>query len=592
LRRVFGHEDFRPLQAEAVTAQLGGGDLLMILPTGGGKSLCYQLPALMQNGVTVVISPLLALMHDQVRALQLLGVEAAMIGSSMDQAAIGRVYEKLRRGEVKLLYVAPERLASSRFVDFLQTLRPARFVIDEAHCVSEWGHEFREEYRRLGRLRALFPDVPLAAFTATATPAVEADILVQLRMPEALCLRGSVARENLFIAARPRRGDGLDQLEAFVRRFEGESGIVYTFTRKEAEKVAEKLTKRGIACVAYHAGMSHEARAENYRAFVHDEVPVVAATVAFGMGIDKSDIRFVAHTAMPKTLENYYQEIGRAGREGERSETLLLYGSADAAQRASLIETLPEGAYKTSALDKLERMRVFCLSESCRHAQLRDYFGERAGPCGTGCDNCVTEIEKREITTEARMFLSAVYRTGQRFGKGHIIAVLRGMKNAKIAELGHENLSVYGVGKQLQKGTWDTVCERLLETGMVTRDAHRGLVITPEGAALLRGEKKLFIRADRLREAPSRAPKSRLRPFGDEAERELFERLRKLRKALAERDGVPAYMVFNDKTLRLMAASRPKDTAAMLAVDGVGEKKMARYGEAFLEAIRKENEDV
>ncbi len=585
LKTVFGHDIFRPFQQEAVEASLSGRDLVMVLPTGGGKSLCYQLPALVAEGVTVVISPLLALMHDQVRALKLQGVAAEMIGSSMGAEEISQVYAKLRRREVKLLYVAPERLGTEAFVRFLGDLPVRSFVVDEAHCVSEWGHEFREEYRRLGRLRELFPSVPMAAFTATATPEVEEDIIRQLGLKDPLRLRGSVYRENLLIAAEPRVGDGVAQVARFLARFKDESGIVYTFTRNQSEKIAEKLAARGIRAVCYHAGLPHERRAEAYRAFVHDEVQVVVATVAFGMGIDKSNIRFVVHTAMPKTLENYYQEIGRAGRDGLQAETLLLYSAADAAQRASLIESLPEGPYRQSAFDKLEKMVAFCRSESCRHAQLATYFGETMEPCASRCDNCTTTHAKKEITTEARMLLSAIYRTGQRFGKGHLIDILRGGDNVKIRQFGHEKLSVYGVGSHLGKSGWDAVVERLLELGAVARGEHRGLTLTPFGAAILKGEEAVYIREERLQRPEKRVPRKIAEEESTDYDRTLFEKLRALRKRLADRDGVPAYVVMNDRSLRQMAARLPRDKEAMLAIDGIGEKKFERYGEDFLNAI-------
>jgi ATP-dependent DNA helicase RecQ len=587
LETLFGHTDFRPLQQEAVEASLQGRDLLLILPTGGGKSLCYQLPAVVKEGVTVVVSPLLALMVDQVRALKLLGIEAEMLGSLQTPQEMGEVFAKLREGRLKLLYVAPERLAASGFVERLAEAEVAGFVVDEAHCVSEWGHEFREDYRRLHRLRELFPDVPIAAFTATATPEVEEDILRQLRLRDPVRLRGPVYRENLFVRAEPRRGDGMAQLADFLERYRGESGIVYTFTRNQAEKYAEALSRKGFKALAYHAGLPKEVREEAYRTFVHDEAEVIVATVAFGMGIDKSNIRFVVHTSMPKTLENYYQEIGRAGRDGLPSETLLLYSAADHAQRASLLEELPEGPYKRTAWEKLEKMAGFCRGEACRHLLLAEYFGESMAPCGERCDNCTAgDVPRRDITREARMFLSAVYRSGQRFGKGHVIDILRGGENRRILQFGHEKLSVYGIGKEMGRGAWEAVAERLQELGALRRGEHRGLVLTPLGVEILKGSGSVEIREERLKR-PDKKAKAHGNVPGDIAyDKAIFDKLREVRKSLAARDGVPAYIVFGDRTLAQMAAELPETKEAMLKIGGVGEKKYERYAEAFIEAIK------
>ncbi|WP_456402013.1 DNA helicase RecQ [Hydrogenimonas sp.] len=596
LQRVFGHERFRPLQKEAVEAAVAGRDLLMILPTGGGKSLCYQLPALLKEGVTVVVSPLLALMHDQVCALKLQGIEAEMIGSMQTPQEVGEIVGRLKRGELKLLYVAPERFSAAGFVDLLHSVPLAAFVIDEAHCVSEWGHEFREEYRRLHLLKERFPGIPVSAFTATATPEVEADIVRQLGLCDPVRLRGSVYRDNLFVRAEPRVGDGKRQLLEFLSRFRGESGIVYTFTRNSTETLASHLRREGVSALPYHAGLPKEERQEAYRAFVHDEVDVIVATVAFGMGIDKSNIRFVVHMSMPKTLESYYQEIGRAGRDGLPSETLLLYSAADAAQRASLIEELEDGPYRQSALNKLEKMVSFSRSEGCRHGQLADYFGERMAPCETGCDNCMTPARERvEITDEARQLLSAVYRTSQNFGKNHLIDLLRGSESQKIRQFGHETLSVYGIGRDRSKEQWEAVVERLMELGALVRGEHRNLLLTPEGAAILKGERKVSIRASRMAVKPRRGRRkgaSSQTMEHEGYEHAVFDALRGLRKEIADEKGVPAYVVFNDRTLKEMAAKLPRSEEEMLALNGVGEVKVARFGEPFLQLCRKLRDSV
>ncbi len=586
LKEVFGHSSFRPMQKEAVEAALQNRDLLMILPTGGGKSLCYQLPAIMKAGVTIVVSPLLALMHDQVRALKLQGIDAEMIGSMQTSAEIGEILRRLRGGGLKLLYVAPERFSASGFLDLLKSLPIASFVIDEAHCVSEWGHEFREDYRKLHLLKHHFPETPVAAFTATATRKVEEDIVRQLALENPVRLRASVYRENLVVRAEPRVGDGKGQLADFLKRFEGESGIVYTFTRNGAEKLAAYLSKEGFKAMAYHAGLPKEARQEAYRAFVHDEVDVIVATVAFGMGIDKSNIRYVVHTSMPKTLENYYQEIGRAGRDGLPAETLLLYSAADAAQRASLIDTLEEGEYKRHAYDKLERMVGYCRSESCRHAQLADYFGETMEPCGSRCDNCLNDsVEKTDITEEAKKFLSAVYRTQQRFGKLHLIDLLRGSDNRKIRQFGHDRLSVYGIGRERNRAEWEAIVERLMELGALGRGEHRNLTITPTGVKILKGDKAVDIRKDRLQVREKKRKKPESAAVDIKYDKAIFDRLRALRKEIATQEGVPAYIVFGDSTLVQMAAEMPVTKTRMLEINGVGNVKFERYGERFMKLL-------
>jgi len=591
LQQVFGHTSFRPLQSEAVDATLEGRDLLMILPTGGGKSLCYQLPALLKEGVTVVISPLLALMHDQVRALKLQGISAEMISSMQSREEIAEIVQRLRCGEIRLLYVAPERFSAHGFIDLLKSLSVATFVVDEAHCVSEWGHEFREEYRKLHLLKTHFPNVPITAFTATATPQVESDIVRQLSLTEPLILRGSVYRDNLLIRAEPRQGDGKVQLLKFLERFRGESGIVYTFTRNESERIALFLQKEGMKAMAYHAGLPTEVRNRAYHAFVHDEVEVIVATVAFGMGIDKSNIRYVVHTSMPKTLENYYQEIGRAGRDGLPSETLLLYSATDAAQRASLIDGLEEGAYKQSAYDKLEKMVGFCRSEGCRHRQLADYFGESMQACGTKCDNCMQgDVEKEDITEASRKLLSAIYRTGQSFGKNYIIDLLRGSSHQKIIQLRHHELSVYGIGKEFSKVQWDVVVERLMELGALQRGEYRNLVLTPIGVEVLKGQRAVEIRADRL-QVQKRPSKRVETPEVVDFDQKVFEHLRAVRKRLADREEVPAYIIFSDKTLKEMAMKRPTTKEQMLKISGVGHVKFERYGDIFIETIKEIEHD-
>ncbi|WP_456391779.1 DNA helicase RecQ [Nitratifractor sp.] len=586
LRKYFGHEVFRPLQKEAVDAILNRRDLLMILPTGGGKSLCYQLPTMMMEGVTVVVSPLLALMHDQVTALREMGIGAAMLSSMQTPEEAREIVGALYRGEVRLLYVAPERLNAEGFVRLLADLPLNFFVIDEAHCVSEWGHEFREDYRRLHLLRERWPEVPIAAFTATATAAVEEDIVGHLGLREPLRLRGSLYRNNLTVRTRHRLGDGREQLLDFLSAHRGESGIVYTLSRKQTESLAEYLRSKGHKAAAFHAGLSPEEKRRVHEGFLADRIETVVATIAFGMGIDKSNIRYVVHMSLPKTVENYYQEMGRAGRDGLESETLLLYGAQDALMQRRFIDELEEGPYKEHAYSKLERLVRLVSGEECLHRALADYFGEMIDACKDRCGNCLEpSSEQRDITEEARKFLAAAYRSGQRFGAGYLIDLLRGSREKRILDNGHDGLSVYGIGADLDRKVWGVIIDRLLELGALDLNAYKGLALTEKGAEILRGKQAVRIRSDRMQMRRSR-PRSKAAALPEDVDPELFERLRDLRREIAEENGIPPYVVFSDKTLRELAAQRPQDREEMLSIHGIGEVKYERYGEAFLQLMR------
>jgi ATP-dependent DNA helicase RecQ len=584
LKHYFGHDAFRPLQEEGVDTVLDGRDLLMILPTGGGKSLCYQLPSLMMDGVTIVISPLLALMYDQVRALQANGINAQMISSMQDGDALKAVEQQLLAGDIKLLYIAPERLASEHFLQLLHQLTINFFVIDEAHCVSEWGHEFREDYRKLDFLKEAFPQVSIAAFTATATQKVQQDITHALRLQRPNEIRGAVFRKNLYISVEPRHKDGRSQLLAFLKNYEHDSGIVYTFTRKQTEAVSGFLQTQGIKARAYHAGLDARTRQETYRQFVHDEIQVVVATVAFGMGIDKSNIRFVVHMTLPKTIENYYQEIGRAGRDGLDAQTLLLYSVGDMIQRRELIEQLPDSPYKVHSHNQLERMIRYAGGEECRHQDIAAYFGDEIEPCAKQCDNCLhPHQDKVDVSKKAQMFLSAVYRTQQRFGQAYIIDLLRGSEHQKIRENNHHFLSVHGIGKEQSRSYWEQIAERLMESGAVARGEYRSLVLTEAGKAVLTGKKSVGIRRSRLEIKDKKEP-LKANPLMENPE--YFEALRLLRSEIAKEEGKPAYIIFNDKSLTDMASRLPQTKEEMLEVNGVGEVKYERFGERFLALCR------
>jgi len=499
LQHYFGHDAFRPLQEEVVDAIVNKEDVLMILPTGGGKSLCYQLPTLLMEGITVVVSPLLALMHDQVVALRANDIPAAMLSSMQTLEEAQAIEEQLRKAEIKLLYVAPERLTNAYFLNLLHQLPINFFVIDEAHCVSEWGHEFRENYRRLSLLKDQFATTPIAAFTATATNSVEQDIATNLGLQNPKRVRGSLFRENLSINARHRIKDGRQQLLEFLKLHTDESGIIYTLSRKSTEAIASFLQGKGIEAKAYHAGLPTEVKNKTYADFVADRVQIVVATIAFGMGIDKSNIRFVVHMTLPKTIENFYQEIGRSGRDGLEADTLLLFSAGDIVQQKSFIEDLPETPYKEHAFNKLDAMVRFANSENCRHQTVAAYFDDRIEACGTKCDNCTApESEKIDITTAARMLLSCVLRTEQNFGLHYVIDVLKGSKEQRVLQNGHDSLSVYGIGNEYSKSQWLTIGDKLLELNAVEIGEFKVYKLTNFGVEVLKGAHTIELKKERL----------------------------------------------------------------------------------------------
>jgi ATP-dependent DNA helicase RecQ len=579
LKHTFGFSSFREMQEEAVDAILSRRDLAMLLPTGGGKSLCYQLPTLLMEGITIVVSPLIALMHDQVIALKELGIEAEMISSSQSSQEQQEAFNKAKNGVLKLLYIAPERLANGSFLTWLTTLDINFFVIDEAHCISEWGHEFRDDYRRLGELRSAFPHTPIAAFTATATPKVREDILSQLGLNDPLILRAPVLRKNIKITVRERDGGWRNELMNILKEHEGESGIVYAFSRKETEELAEFLSKKGIKCLAYHAGMSGSLRHDTHTSFLNDETQIIVATVAFGMGIDKGDIRFVIHTSLPKTIENYYQEIGRAGRDGIDSEAVLFYSGADFYNKKRLIDENGDPQYREMILAKLRSSMDYATAEECRHRQIASYFSDTIAPCGDKCDNCLdSDVQKQEITTPAQKFLSCVYKTGERFGATYISEVLFGEEKEKILSNSHQNLSVFGIGKELSKNTWSTISKRLIELGAIEPDEYKALKITPIGADILRGKMAVHIRVNRLLTKKT-VVKTK---HSDLHTPKYFENFKALRASIAKEHRIPAYIVFGDKTLYSLAEQLPSSKEEMLGISGIGEVKFERYGEAFL----------
>ncbi len=595
LRRVFGYQEFRLNQEDIIEHVIGGGDAFVLMPTGGGKSLCYQIPALHRAGVGVVVSPLISLMKDQVDALRGAGVAAAQLNSSLEAGEGGRVLRALRAEALDLLYVTPERLLSAGFLELLDDVTVALFAIDEAHCVSQWGHDFRPEYVELGRLRGHFPDVPLVGLTATADDQTRSDVRERLGLAGAPLYVAGFDRPNIrYLVAEKNKPQV--QLAGFLEKWPGEAGIVYCLSRKRVEEVAGRLRSAGIDAAAYHAGLPAQERTRVQEAFQRDELRVVVATVAFGMGIDKSNVRFVVHHDMPKSLESYYQETGRAGRDGLPAEALLLFGLQDAVVARSLIESGENPEQIRVDLHKLNAMVGFAESLGCRRRALLGYFGETLRhDCGN-CDVCLDPPEFYDATEEAQKALSCVYRVGQRFGLMHVIDVLRGADSERIRSLGHQRLSTYGLGADRSKDHWAGVFRQLIHRGYLYQDIARYsvLTLTAEAWPLLRGEVSLTLARPRVRALPKVSRKkegSRSIPaVAGGLDRELFDRLRSLRRKLAEEQGVPAYVVFSDATLEEMTMRRPRTEAELLAVNGVGEKKLERYGSAFLEALRAEDQ--
>jgi ATP-dependent DNA helicase RecQ len=589
LQTTFGYPAFRPLQREIIAASLAGRDTFALLPTGGGKSLCFQLPALVRPGLTVVVSPLIALMKDQVDQLQAAGVAATFLNSSLGEAAARSRLAGLHRGEWRLLYVAPERLLLDGWQENLKAWNISALAIDEAHCVSEWGHDFRPEYRQLTRVRDLLPGVPVMALTATATDRVRADIITQLRLHEPAIFVASFNRPNLTYRVLPK-DEPLRQITDFVNRRPDEGGIVYCATRATTERVAESLAKRGLPARAYHAGLTPTERSENQELFLRDEVRIICATIAFGMGINKPNVRWVIHHDLPKNLEGYYQETGRAGRDGLPADCLLLFSGGDAAKQTHFIDEMSDEQERNVARAQLRRMTHYAESAGCRRRELLAYFGESfpLDHCGA-CDNCLEPRDTYDGTVVAQKFLSCVYRIREagRFGVGvnHITEVLTGADTEKIRRWGHERLSTYGIGTELTRPQWAAVGRELMRLGFVAQSQGEFpvLELTADGLVVLRSRQPVGLTR------PMDSPKARkaVRREGDIACDEiLFARLRELRKKLADERRVPAYVIFGDATLRQMAREYPATEAAMHGLFGMGEKKRAEFGASFAAAIR------
>ena len=586
LKATFGYDGFRPLQREIMEANLAGRDSFALLPTGGGKSLCFQLPALLREGLTLVVSPLIALMKDQVNQLEAAGVEATFLNSSLGVKETKARLAGLHQGRYKLLYAAPERLMLDHWQENLRAWNVAAVAIDEAHCISEWGHDFRPEYRQIARLREWLPDIPLMALTATATERVREDIIKHLRLREPEVFVASFNRPNLSYRVIPKE-QPTKQILDFIKSRPMDSGIVYCATRASADRLAESLSERGFPAVPYHAGLTNNERAQNQELFIRDETRIVCATIAFGMGINKPNVRWVIHHDLPKNIEGYYQETGRAGRDGLPGDCLLLFSAGDAAKQTHFIDEMSDAHEQRIAREQLRLMIGYADCPTCRRRELLNYFAEAYTEpnCGS-CDNCLQPRENYNATTQAQKLLSCVYRVrqGGRFGVGmnHLIEILTGSANEKIQRWGHDKLTTYGIGKDLTRPQWSAIGRDLLRLGYLAQDAGQfpTIALTDLGLEALKSRRVIML------SKPVELKKISVPRTGEiECDETLFDRLRKLRKRLADERSVPAYVIFGDNTLRQMAREYPTHIDALRMIGGMGEKKLAEFGNIFTNEV-------
>ena len=589
LNKYFGYSKFRPLQNEIILDALNKKDVLVLMPTGGGKSLCYQYPSLLFDGMTIVVSPLISLMKNQVDSLKSNGIEAEYINSSLNYDEVRRIKSALQKNKIKLLYMAPERLTIPSFLGFLRGLKVSLFAIDEAHCISEWGHDFRPEYRQLRLIRESFPDIPIIALTATATPKVQEDIIAQLSLRDCKKYIASFNRKNLVYTIRPK-DNTLLQIVQFLRNRPNESGIIYCQSRKTVDSLTEKLQQAGYRVLPYHAGLSQSIRSQNQEKFIKDDVDILVATIAFGMGIDKPNIRFIIHYDLPKNLEAYYQETGRAGRDGLKSDCILFYSYGDRQKIEYFINQMADDRERQISLNKLRDMINFCESNICRRKVLLGYFGEVLDEdnCG-GCDNCLEPKEKTDAVRETSIILSCIDELGERFGIGYVADVITGSKSQRLLMNGHESLKSYGSGKDLPKKNWHAFIRELIQLGYLELEGETYPVLrlnqrsrTFLMGCLTGGEKeKVFLTKPEVKE----------KPVEQEAERDvgydsgLFEVLRVLRKKLADAENYPPYIIFTDASLKQMAALYPRTLSDFRKINGVGDKKLEKYGAVFVKEI-------
>ena len=594
LQQTFGYSQFRLQQGEIIQTLINGDDAVVLMPTGGGKSLCYQIPSLCRSGTGIIISPLIALMHDQVIALQQLGINAAFLNSTLDAKTSRQTEADLVNGHLDMLYVAPERLNTSGFIQLLKQTRISLFAIDEAHCVSQWGHDFRPDYIQLCLLHEQFPDIPRIALTATADQATRKEIKQRLQLENARDFISSFDRPNICYRITEAQSNARSALLRFIQNeHEGDSGIVYCLSRKKVESTAAWLTEKGFTALPYHAGLPAAERQANQQRFLNEDAIIIVATIAFGMGIDKPDVRFVAHLNLPKSMEAYYQETGRAGRDGQPATAWMAYGLQDVITLKQMMATSSAAEqYKRVENQKLETMLGFTEITGCRRQSLLDYFGETLDHACGNCDNCLSPAETWDATLAAQKALSCVHRTGQRFGVNYLVDVLTGKANDRIKQFGHDSLNIYGLGKELDAGQWRTIYRQLISRNLLTVDTegHGSLRLSEQCRPILRGEQTLLMRKESKRTRAAR--KGRKSLVTDDSENKvLWDALRDCRKRLADENGVPPFVIFHDATLSEMMQRQPRDQEQFLQLSGVGETKLEKYAGAFLKVIREHQDE-
>lgn len=591
LQTIFGYPAFRSQQGQIVEHVVNGGDALVLMPTGGGKSLCYQIPALLRNGVGIVVSPLIALMQDQVDALAEVGVRAAFLNSTQSFDEILAVEKKMREGDIDLVYIAPERLLTQRCLELLQVVNIALFAIDEAHCVSQWGHDFRPEYIKLSALHERFPNVPRIALTATADQQTRDEIIHRLQLENAMQFVSSFDRPNIRYQIVEKANGRKQLLDFITAQHSGDAGIVYCLSRKKVEETAEFLNENGITSLPYHAGMDLQDRSRNQARFLREDGIVMCATIAFGMGIDKPDVRFVAHLDLPKSIEGYYQETGRAGRDGASANAWMAYGLQDVVQQRRMIdESEANETYKRVQSVKLDAMLTLCETLNCRRVHILDYFGQKAEPCGN-CDTCMSPPVSFDGSVAAQKILSTVYRVDQRFAAGHVIDILRGIDTERVQQWRHEKLSTYGIGSDKSEAEWRALLRQLIALGLVAVDYenYSSLKLTEASRAVLRGEIKVQLRQYKKAEKAVKHKRQSAKDFAesdlDSKAQSVFDKLRWWRVETARTHNVPAYVIFPDATLREIARQQPATLSSLRAISGVGDKKLESYGKEIISLI-------